>query len=148
MKTAIATLLALALSLFFFSSPLYAADSWHELSAAKAIDSSLGKEKLLPEVKLYMKGQAHPTVTKKFGEFKSNQRSNKFGKSVETACDTAFISALIALQKRAEREGGNAVIDIYTVTKDEEHVSAKTFKCISGFAVANVALKGTVVKLR
>ena len=148
MKRTVATLLAFSLPLFFSVTPLYAADAWHELSAQKAINSPIGQEKLLPGIKVFMKGQSHPAIARKFGEFRTNQRSNKFGKSAEKACDIAFISALIALQNRAEREGGNAVIDIYTVTKDKDHVSAKTFKCISGFAIANVALKGTVVKLR
>ena len=127
--------------------PSFAADEWHELSASNAINSALGQEKLNKDIRVFMKGQSHPSVTKKFGEYKSNQRANKFGKSVETACDTAFLSALIALQQRAVREGGNAVIDIYTITKNQQYESPENFKCISGGFVANVALMGTVVTL-
>ena len=144
------TTLALALSaaLLFCAPSLHAADEWHELPAAAAIKSPLGQEKLLPNIQVFMKGQSHPGIAKKLGEFKTNQRSNKFGKSVQVACDTAFLSGLIALQKRAEREGGNAVVDIYTITKNQKYESPENFKCIAGSMISNVALMGTVVTLR
>lgn len=127
--------------------PGLAADSWHQFSARDAQSGSLGKAKLTPNVKLFMKGEAHPKVVKTLGEFKSNQRTNGFGKSAQVACDTAFISALIALQGRAEKEGGNAVIDIFTITKDKPFESAEQYSCIKGGFVTNVALKGTVAIL-
>jgi hypothetical protein len=139
--------LVLASALFLGTPPAHAADHWYEFPADQAIQSPLGQEKLLPGIKLFMKGQSHPGVAKKLGEFKSNQRSNKFGKSAQQACDVAFLSGLIALQQRAEREGGDAVIDIYTITKNQRYESPEKYKCITGFAVSNVALEGTVVKL-
>lgn len=137
-----------ALSLLFSPAPLLAADTWHELSAANALKSPMGQDKLLPDIKVYLKGQPHPGVAREFGEFATNQRSNAFGKPAETACNTAFLSAVIALQKRAVREGGNAVIDIYSITRDEKFESAEKFRCIAGMIISNVALKGTVVTLR
>jgi len=97
-----------------------------------------------------MKGQKNPGVAQKYGEFQSNKRSNAFGKSKDIACQMAFLSAIIALQERAVREGGNAVIDIYsnTNTKNKVYESAEKFNCISGAVTANVSLKGTVVKLK
>ena len=124
-----------------------AADSWHQLSAQEAINSSLGQEKLQPEIALYMKGQSHPEVLKTLGEYKTNQRTNGFGKSAKSACDRVFISALMALQDRARKEGGNAVIDIYTITKDKEFSSATEYSCIKGGFVTNVALMGTVATI-
>ena len=143
----IALTLIVSITLLVCAIPAFAADSWHELSASNAISSALGQEKLDKDIRVFMKGQSHPAVTKKFGEYKSNQRANKFGKSIETACDTAFLSALIALQQRAVREGGNAVIDVYTITKNQQYESPENFKCIAGGFVANVALMGTVVTL-
>ena len=139
--------LALAAALLFCAPSLHAADQWHEFPAAAAIKSPLGQEKLLPNIQVFMKGQSHPGIVKKFGEFKTNQRSSKFGKSAQEACDTTFLSGLIALQKRAEREGGNAVVDIYTITKNQKYESPKNYKCIAGSMISNVALMGTVVKL-
>ncbi len=147
MKPITTLALVLASALLFCAPPVHAADHWYELPADQAIQSPLGQEKLLPGIKLFMKGQSHPGVAKKLGEFKSNQRSNKFGKSAQEACDRAFVSALISLQQRAEREGGNAVIDIYTITKNQRYESPEKYRCITGFAVSNVALMGTVVKL-
>jgi len=139
--------LVFAAAILFYAPSVHAADQWFEFPAAQAITSPLGQEKLLPNIPVFMKGQSHPGVVKKFGEFKSNQRSSKFGKSVQEACDTAFLSGLIALQKRAEREGGNAVVDIYTITKNQKYESPKNYKCIAGSMISNVALMGTVVKL-
>jgi uncharacterized protein YbjQ (UPF0145 family) len=144
------TTLALALSaaLLFCAPSLHAADEWQEFPAAAAIKSPLGQKKLLPTIQVFMKGQSHPGIVKKFREFKTNQRSSKFGKSVQEACDTAFLSGLIALQKRAEREGGNAVVDIYTITKNKKFESPENYQCIAGSMISNVALMGTVVTLR
>ncbi len=124
-----------------------AADQWHQLSAQDAMKSSLGQEKLKPEIRLYMKGQSHPKVLKTLGEYKANQRTNGVGKSAEAACERVFVSALMALQDRAVKEGGNAVIDIYTITKDKKFESATEYSCIKGGFVTNVALMGTVAKL-
>ncbi|MEE4254770.1 MAG: hypothetical protein V2I50_12085 [Desulfuromusa sp.] len=124
-----------------------AADSWHQFSAQDAISSPLGSDKLRPEISLYMKGQKHPAVLKKLGEYKANKRTNGFGKSAQQVCERAFVSALMALQDRASREGGNAVIDIYTITKNEKFESATEYSCIKGGIVGNVALMGTVAKI-
>lgn len=147
MKHIVAIVLVSGLALLSLTTSSRAADNWNEFPAAEAIHGSLGQEKLMPTIQLFMKGQSHPAVSKTFGEFKTNKRSNKFGKSIEGACDVAFVSALISLQERAVREGGNAVIDIYSVTKDEDYENPEKYRCISGFAVANVALKGTVASL-
>ncbi len=129
------------------ATPVFAKDNWHKLSVKEAINSDLGKEKLNSDIKFYMKGQKHPKVKKKFGEYKANKRTNGFGKSAQQACGRAFVSALMAFQDRAVREGGNAVIDIYTITKDKKFESAEEYSCIKGGFTTNVALKGTVVTI-
>lgn len=129
------------------ATPALAKDDWHQFSAKDAQASALGKDSLKPEVKLFMKGEKHAKVLKRLGEFKSNKRGNAFGKSAQEACDRTFISALIALQERAAKEGGNAVIDIYTITRDQKFESVDQYSCIKGGMVANVALMGTVAEL-
>ncbi len=128
-------------------SPVFAKDSWHKFSAKEAQDSSLGKEKLKPEIKLYMKGEKHAKIIKTLGEFKTNRRTRGFGRSAQAACEWTFVTALMALQDRAIREGGNAVVDIYSITKNKEFVSAEKYSCAKGGLAANVALMGTVAKL-
>jgi hypothetical protein len=146
MKKWFAMLLVL-FSLVTAATPVLAKDNWHQFSAGDAQLSPLGKEKLKPGIKLYMLGEKHAKVLKRLGEFKSNKRSNAFGKSAQNACDRTFISALMALQDRAVREGGNAVIDIYTITKNQKFESAEQYSCIKGGFVTNVALMGTVAEL-
>lgn len=124
-----------------------AADSWLELPVNEALDSVLAGEKMHPQIKVYMKGQEHPAVERRIGEYKSNKRSNAFGKPREEGCEVAFISALIALQERAISEGGNAVVDIYSMTKYQRYENAEKYNCLAGNMVANVVLMGTVVKL-
>lgn len=148
MKTVLAGITLVVVALALSSASSLAADTWHKLPAQQAIDSSLGKEKLLPDIKLYMKGQGHPAIARKLGEFKSNKRTNALGKSDESGCEIAFISALISLQERARKEGGNAVVDIYSITKDRKFESADTYSCLTGTLIANVALMGTVVQLQ
>jgi len=141
----------LAVAVFFglaiTATQVFAEDNWHQLSVSAAKSSSLGLEKLNPDINFYMKGQSHSSVIRKFGEYKSNKRSNGFGKSAQQACDRAFISALMSFQDRALKEGGNAVIDIYSITKDQKFESAEEYSCLKGGFVTNVALMGTVATI-
>ena len=65
----------------------------------------------------------------------------------EKGCQIAFLSAIIQLQRRAEKQGGNAVVDIKSITKHNDLESATQYRCAAGTFVANVALTGRVVKL-
>ena len=135
------------LTLFTIATPALAKDSWHQFSAKEAQVGKVGTDSLKPGIRLYMKGEKHGKVIKQLGEFKSNKRSNSFGKSARSSCDRAFISALMSLQDRAEKEGGNAVIDIYSITRDKQFESVEEYSCIRGGFVTNVALMGTVAEL-
>ena len=104
------------------------------------------KSSSLLDVPYYMAGQSHPAIAKDLGVYRSNQRANAFRKSDEHACSVAFLSALIALQKRAQRLGGDAVVDIKSITKHRDLESSTEFRCAAGNVVANVALSGRVVK--
>lgn len=117
-----------------------------DLSVAEAKGSALGQAKLL-DVRFYMAGQSHRRVVESFGVSRSNRRTNAFGKSDDEACEVAFLSAIIALQNRAKAQGGDALIDIRSVTRDNDLSSASKYRCAVGFAIANVALEGRVVKL-
>jgi len=105
------------------------------LSAARAATPDLAPQKT-------------PAVDRKMGEFTSNKKTNAANKSDQEACDLAFISAVIALQQRARKEGGNAVVNIRSVYKQEDSDSPTEFICGAGKIMAGVALRGTVVKLK
>lgn len=139
---------ACLLSLVFLMTPgtALARTDFHDLLVSVARDGELGQQKLL-DVPFYMAGQSHGRVVKSLGVFKSNRRTNAVGRSDEAACEVAFLSAIISLQQRARNEGGNAVIDIRSITKNNGLSSNSKYRCAAGFAVANVALEGRVVKL-
>src|SRR5919197_1271899 len=103
------------------------------------------KEKLDPSIKLFFGAQKTPAVVKKIGEWTSNKKTNAANKSDQEACEVAFISAVVSLQDRARREGGNAVVNITSVYKNEPFTSPKEYMCGAGTFMAGVALRGTVV---
>src|SRR5678815_2830368 len=106
------------------------------------------KDTVGSDIKLFWGTQKTPAVDRKMGEFTSNKKTNAANKSDQEACDLAFISAVIALQQRARKEGGNAVVNIRSVYKKEDSDSPTEFICGAGKIMAGVALRGTVVKLK
>ena len=60
----------------------------------------------------------------------------------------AFLSALINLQERAKRDGGEAIIDIKSITRGKETSSATEYWCVAGSTVVHVGLTGKVVQLK
>jgi hypothetical protein len=114
------------------------------------VNAALASEpgKVGDDIPLFFAGQKHPGVVKSYGEFATNKKTNAFGKSDETACQHVFLSAVLELQDRARREGGNAVINIKSNYKNEERESATEFTCGAGAVIAGVALKGEVVTLK
>jgi hypothetical protein len=140
------SLLAVGMSIAL-ATPAYARADFHDLSAAEAAESELGKQKLL-DVPYYLSGHKHRGVASDLGTFKSNRRTNAFAKSDEDACRIAYLSAVIALQKRAQQLGGDGVIEIKSITRNNELVSASQYRCVAGAFVANVALSGQVVKFK
>jgi uncharacterized protein YbjQ (UPF0145 family) len=116
-----------------------------ELSVADA--KGYPEAEALLDVPFYMAGQKHRAVAEVIGEYRTNRRTNAFNKTDEHACAIAFLSAIIQLQKRAVKVGGNAVVDIRSNTKDQKFESARAFRCAVGNVVSNVALIGRAVKL-
>ncbi len=98
-------------------------------------------------VKLFWGNQGYSEVKTDFGEFKTSQRTNAFMKGREEACQWALTSALIELQNRAVKEGGNAVVNIKSNIKNVEVSSEEDYECLAGSMMVNVALKGNVVRL-
>jgi len=106
------------------------------------------KDTVGTDIKLYWGTQKTPAIDRKMGEFTSNKKTNAANKSDQDACDLAFISAVIGLQQRARKEGGNAVVNIRSVYRNEDSDSPTEYVCGAGRIIAGVALRGTVVKLK
>jgi uncharacterized protein YbjQ (UPF0145 family) len=135
-----------ALCAAFVTSHANARDTVNTYSLDQALKSEPGK--VGDDIALYFAGQPHPAVQKSMGEFATNKKTNAFGKSDEAACQHVFLSAVLELQERARKEGGNAVINIKSNYKKDLRASATEFTCGAGAVVAGVALVGDVVTLK
>jgi uncharacterized protein YbjQ (UPF0145 family) len=106
------------------------------------------KDRIDPDIRVYFGKQKSPAVERKLGEFTANRKTNATNKSDKEACEIAFVSAVVSLQQRARKEGGDAVINVQSVYKNENRESNSEYLCGAGTFVAGVALRGTVVKLK
>ncbi len=143
----------LATTLFTAIIVLYSAqaasrDDRLRFSIEEALSTETAKQKLDTGIRFYFGDQKHGSIAKKFDQIASNRKTNAFNKSDQEACEWVFLSAMISLQERAHREGGNAVINIISSYKSVEFKSDTEFECGAGAIMAGVALKGRVVKLK
>ncbi len=135
------------MSLLIFSADLQARDIKHNFSIQEAMDSAISGGHLNPNIKFYFGNASHPEINKNFGEFVANNKTNAFGKAAQKACEWVFLSALLDLEKRAESQGGNAVVNIRSFYKKNEMSSETEFECHTGMVIAGVALKGVIVRI-
>jgi uncharacterized protein YbjQ (UPF0145 family) len=124
-----------------------AADKMIKFPIADALAANDAQSRLGDSVKFYFADQPTPKVLSKITSDKTSQRTNGFGKSADKACNWVFLSAMLALQKRAHEVGANAVINIVSNFKDVEMASQTEFECADGAIMAGVALKGDFVKI-
>jgi hypothetical protein len=127
--------------------PAAARDEQRLYPIRQALNSPAAQTKLDPGVKLYFGSQGHPPITRTIGVWPTNKKTNTFAKSNLQACEWVFLSAVIALQERARKEGGNAVVNIVSNYRHVVTVSATEYVCGAGGLIAGVALKGKVVRL-
>ncbi|CAM2140517.1 Excinuclease ATPase subunit [Pararobbsia alpina] len=128
------------------TSHAFARDTVDNYDVSDALKSEPGK--VGDDVPLFFAGQDHPRVVKSYGTFDTNKKTNSFGKSDLKACQHVFLSAVIELQERARKEGGNAVINIKSNYENHIRESATEFTCGAGAIIAGVALTGEVVTLK
>lgn len=140
-------MMVLALGSIAFVAPVQAADRMVMLPIAAAMSDNDAQHKL-EGVQYFFGKQAHPPVAKSLVSDKTSQKTNSFGKSDEKACNWAFLSAMLALEKRARTEGADAVINIVSNYANNERSSETEFECHVGAIMAGVALKGDFVRLK
>ena len=146
MKKNIVTAAMLAVSLTA-SLSASAEDKMVKFPIAGAMAVNDAQQRLGDSVKFYFADQQTPKVASKITTDKTSQRTNGFGKSAEKACNWVFLSAMLALQKRATEVGADAVVNIVSNFKDQEFASQTEYECADGAIMAGVALKGDFVKL-
>ena len=123
-----------------------ARETEHNLSAEAAATSDFGVARLY-DVPFFMKNQKHPKVLKILSEATSEQSTRGAFRSDEASCQVAFLSCLRDLQERARAKGGNAIVDLVSITWNKQTESATDFRCIAGSMVVHVGLKGKIVKI-
>ena len=128
--------------------PAQARDTKMMMSLEKAMAANDAASRLGGDVKFYFGKQATPKVLEQLGTDKTSQKTNSFGKSPETACNWAFLSAMLRLQERARELGANAVVNIVSNYKNAEFSSETEFECHDGAMMTGVALKGDFVKIK
>ena len=142
------TLVALVLALVLGStSSGFARNDIESYPIRLAMENADAREKLDPQIKLYFGKRPHGPVVKTLGEWKANKKSNSFARADGVACQRAFLSAVISLQDRARKMGGNAVIGIKSYYQSQETSSDATYVCGSGGLMSGVTLIGTVVRI-
>jgi len=116
-----------------------AADGMQKLSIKKALRDTRANSKLDRRIRL--------SFGKRGGggrEWTAIRRTNGINKTTEEACNRAFISALIALQERAKKQGRRSVVGIYSYHKKKVYSSTSRFQCDDGKMMSAVTLRGKV----
>ncbi|MFC7422182.1 excinuclease ATPase subunit [Iodobacter arcticus] len=131
----------------FLSTSAFARDTVLQIPLADVLAMPEAQGKLDGSVKFYLAGQKTPKITQKLSEDISNQKTNSVGKSDEFGCKWAALSALIAFQNSAKKEGANAVVDLVSYYRKNETKSDSTIECHAGGFVIGVALKGSYAKV-
>lgn len=140
------TTILLAVFVFsLFTSTVFARNTEVLVDAQEAIDRQAKGG--LSDMPFYLKGQKHPIIKKKLGNWRATRKGRGAFQSDLDACSRTFVTALKSLQERARREGGNAVVNIISVTKDVPFEDAEKFRCIAGGVIVHVALEGDIVVL-
>ena len=147
MKTILAAVVSM-LALFSLSTAQARDDKLMFPVKAAMAKGETTKDRLDPSVPLYFGKQKTPAVEKTLGSWTSNKKTNATNKTDQEACEIAFVSAALSLQQRAKREGGDAVVNIRSVYKNENVENNTEYLCGAGTFTAGVALHGTVVKFK
>ena len=129
------------------AAPAFARNDPVTVTLKSVLDMPEAQGKLDGSVRFYLAGSKTPKVSSKFGEDTANAKTNGFNKSPEQACRWNALSALIKLQEKARRAGGNAVINIVSYSEKVTFSNPTDLQCSDGAFVAGIALRGTYAKI-
>jgi len=140
-------LLAVVTGVVIAVSAVQARDTRLRLPIADALGTADAKARLDSGVKLFFGDQEHPKPARSFGTVTTNKKTNFFNKSDKEGCEWTFLSAMLSLQERARRDGGDAVINIKSIYRGGNLSSATEYECGAGALMGGVSFQGEVVKL-
>ena len=139
-------LIVLVVILTFVAGEANAKEKIHQFSIADFMANPEHAQKL-SGVSFFFGDQAHPKIAREFGDDYTNPKTNAFAKNDAVACDWVMLSAMLALQRRAQQLGANAVINIRSNYKHKLVSSSTEYTCGAGAFVAGVSLIGTFVTI-
>ncbi|MCL1824390.1 MAG: excinuclease ATPase subunit [Betaproteobacteria bacterium] len=138
----------LFVSLSFCALNAQARDAKYFLPIWEVVKTARASGQIGDDIRFYFGRQGHPHIREMLTRgVVTNKKTNRTNKSDRGACEWVMLSALIQLQERARREGGNAVINIKSYYKKQTFSSESQYECHAGTFSAGVALKGDVVRL-
>lgn len=124
----------------------HAKDDLRLFNIQEALESPQAKSQLDPDVKVYFGEQAHPSAEKSLGTWVTNKKYPILDKKAKNVCESIFIDAVEELQRRALKEGGNAVVSVESYYDKMIRPSVNQYVCSIGYVVVGVALRGKVIK--
>lgn len=116
------------------------------LPIEEVVESELARERLF-DVPFYFHDEEHPAVARRISTDTAHRSTRGVFRSDRSGCRVAFLSALRVLQERARAAGADAVIEIKSVTMDQELASATEYRCVAGTTIVRVGLEGVLVEL-
>jgi uncharacterized protein YbjQ (UPF0145 family) len=131
-----------------FAPKANARDTVIRLSIADAMATADAKAMLHPNMKFVFGDAPAPAVANNFGSVSTSKKTNGFSRDAKVACQRAFLSAMITLQEHAQRQGGDAVINISSNYRRKLVSSSTEFECGTGALMVGVAFQGNAVKTK
>lgn len=128
-----------------FSNAVSARDTTQDQPIADAMETATAKS--FTGVTFYFGDQSYPGVKRTIGSYTAKRLTNAFGKSDYNSCQWAFLSGIKSLYERVLAEGGNAVVNIQSITTGKPSKSVSQFICRTGNVVTKVYLSGDVVEI-
>jgi uncharacterized protein YbjQ (UPF0145 family) len=139
---------AAAAALMATVAPAQARDTKLMFPIAGAMAENDAKSKLGDDVQ-FLFGDQKPAgkVLENLGSDKTSQKTNSVGKSAQTSCNWAFLSAMLQLKKRANALGANAIVNIQSNYQNQPFSSVTEFECHDGAIMTGVAFKADFVRV-
>ncbi|MFN3440091.1 MAG: excinuclease ATPase subunit [Acidovorax sp.] len=138
--------LSLALTALCAATIAHARNDVLTLPLDEVVRMGVEQGKLDGSVKFYLSGAKTPKVSARLGEDVSNKKTNGVGKDDAFGCKWAALSALIAFQESAKRNGANAVVDLHSYYRRNTVKNPVTYQCHAGNIVIGVTFKGTYAR--
>jgi hypothetical protein len=117
------------------------------LPIAVALEAVDAPDRPTGAVKFFFADQPTPTIATKLETYVATPKTSAMGKSDQRACHEALLWTLLALERRAQQKGANAVVNIVSFYSKREMSSATEFECHVGNVIVSVVLKGDLVKI-